>query len=84
MHHGVVYRHARILGCHRITCPKRFSVDVVHGLHGVAGHGDVLGVIRCPASLLPHLVEVAAGAHEAANHGCNDGHKQQNGGCNAN
>lgn len=39
----------------------------------------MLGFIRCPPSLLSSLVEVAAGAHEAANHCRNDGHEQQNG-----
>lgn len=39
-----------------------------------------LTIIRCPAPLLPSLVEVTAGAHEAAHHGGNDGHKQQDGG----
>lgn len=36
-------------------------------------------IIRRPAPLLPSLIEVTAGTHEATNHGCNDGHKQQNG-----
>lgn len=39
-----------------------------------------LTIIRCPAPLLPSLVEVTAGAHEAADHGRNDRHKQQDGG----
>ncbi len=39
-----------------------------------------LTIIRCPAPLLPSLVEVTAGAHEAADHGRNDGHKQEDGG----
>lgn len=36
-------------------------------------------VERRPAPLLPSLVEVAAGAHEAADHGGNDDHKEENG-----
>lgn len=39
-----------------------------------------LTVKRCPAPLLPSLVEVAAGAHEAADHGGNDDHKEEDGG----
>lgn len=39
-----------------------------------------LTIIRCPAPLLPSLVEVTAGAHEATDHGRNDGHKQEDGG----
>lgn len=42
-----------------------------------------LTIIRCPASLLPSLVKIAAGAHEAAHHGGNDGHEQEDGGGNA-
>lgn len=42
-----------------------------------------LTIIRCPAPLLPSLVEVTAGAHEAADHGRNDRHKQEDGGSNA-
>lgn len=34
----------------------------------------------CPAPLLSPLVEVAAGAHEAAHHGGDDGHEQEDGG----
>ena len=41
--------------------------------------GSSLTVVRCPTSLLPALVEVTAGAHEAAHHGGNDGYKQQDG-----
>lgn len=42
-----------------------------------------LTIIRCPAPLLPSLVEVTAGAHEAADHGRNDRHKQEDGRGNA-
>lgn len=37
-------------------------------------------LIRCPAPLLPSLVEVTTGAHEATDHGRNDADKQENGG----
>lgn len=49
LHHGVLRGHARVLGRHRITCMwifrrcQWFSISVIHGLHRVAGHGDVLG-----------------------------------------
>lgn len=49
LHHWVLRGHARVLGRHRITCVwilrrcQRFSISVIHGLHWVAGHGDVLG-----------------------------------------
>lgn len=36
-------------------------------------------VVWRPTPLLSALVEVAAGAHEAAHHGSNDGYKQQYG-----
>lgn len=39
-----------------------------------------LTVVRCPAPLLPPLVQVAAGAHEAADHGRDDRHEQEDGG----
>lgn len=39
-----------------------------------------LTIVRCPAPLLPSLVEVTAGAHEAADHGRDDRHKQEDGG----
>lgn len=57
-----------------------FSISVIHGLHRVTGHGDLLGIKRCPPPLLSPLVEVTAGAHEAAHHGRDDGHKQEDGG----
>lgn len=38
-----------------------------------------LTIIRCPAPLLPSLVKVTAGTHEAADHGRNDGHKEEDG-----
>lgn len=40
----------------------------------------MLSLIRCPPSLLPSLVKVTTGAHEAADHCSDDGHEQQNGG----
>lgn len=49
LHHRVLRVHARILGCHWITCmwivrgSQWFSISVIHGLHWVAGHGDLLG-----------------------------------------
>lgn len=42
--------------------------------------GRPLTVERCPPPLLSPLVEVTAGAHEAAHHGGDDGHKQEDGG----
>lgn len=39
-----------------------------------------LTIKRCPPPLLPSLVEVTAGAHEAADHGGDDHHKEENGG----
>lgn len=49
LHHWVLRGHSGVLGRHRITCMwvlrrcQRFSISVIHGLHWVAGHGDVLG-----------------------------------------
>lgn len=87
MHHGIWLGHTGILWCHWIagggvlrTHPHWFPVGIVHGLHRVAGHGDVLSIVGCPAPLLSSLVQVAAGAEEAADHGSNDGHKEQYGG----
>lgn len=39
-----------------------------------------LTIKRRPPPLLPSLVEVTAGAHEAADHGGDDHHKEENGG----
>lgn len=39
-----------------------------------------LTIVGRPAPLLPPLVEVTAGTHEAADHRRDDGHKQENGG----
>lgn len=118
LHHRVLRGHAGVLGRHWITWmwilggSQWFSISIVHGLHWVAGHGDLLGcmlkskhcfkpegfvvvctstdikstdltIIRCPAPLLPSLVEVTAGAHEAADHRRDDGHKQEDGRGNA-
>lgn len=58
---------------------QRLAVSVIHGLHRVAGHWDVLGVIGSPATLLSLLVKVTAGTHEAAHHGSNDSHEEQDG-----
>lgn len=49
LHHGVLRRHARVLGRHRIARmrilgrPEWFSVGVVEWLNGVARHWDLLG-----------------------------------------
>ncbi len=49
LHHRVLWGHARVLGRHWITRvwilrgSQWFSVSVIHGLHWVAGHGDLLG-----------------------------------------
>lgn len=40
----------------------------------------ILAIEWCPGPLLPSLVEVAAGAHEAADHGGDDDHEEENGG----
>lgn len=37
----------------------------------------VLTLVRAPPSLLPALVEVTAGAHEAADHCGDDGHEEE-------
>lgn len=85
MHHGIVWRHAWILRGHGvarmgIVCwSQGFPVGIIHGLHRITGHGDVLGLVRCPASLLPSLVKVTAGAHEAADHCSDDSHEQKDG-----
>src|SRR4029434_3255920 len=51
-HHWVLLRHARVvLGGHRVPhggvevvrVPHGLPKGVVHGLHGVTGHGDLLG-----------------------------------------
>lgn len=107
LHQCVLRGHAGILWRHRITrvwilgMSQWFSISVIHGLHWVTGHGDLLGwgtkkmlscedriillwlgltIKRCPPPLLSPLVEVTAGAHEAAHHGRDDGHKQEDGG----
>lgn len=46
----------------------------------LSAHQTGLTIKRCPPPLLSPLVEVTAGAHEAAHHGRNDGHKQEDGG----
>lgn len=49
LHHRVLWGHAGVLGRHWITCmwilrgSQWLSISVIHGLHGVAGHGDLLG-----------------------------------------
>lgn len=40
----------------------------------------ILAIEWCPGPLLPSLVEVAARAHEAADHGGDDDHEEENGG----
>lgn len=48
LHHWVLWRHARILGRHRVTNgwilwgANWFTISIVHGLNRVAGHGDLL------------------------------------------
>lgn len=54
-----------------------FPICIVHGLHWVGSHGDVLGVIGSPAALLSSLVKVTAGTHKAADHGSDDSHKEE-------
>lgn len=46
----------------------------------VAIKSRALTIVRRPAPLLPSLVQITAGAHEAADHGGNDGHEQEDGG----
>lgn len=46
----------------------------------LSAHRTGLTIKRCPPPLLSPLVEVTAGAHEAAHHGGDDGHKQEDGG----
>lgn len=85
VHHGILCGHSRILGGHWITHvwivggSNRFSISIIHGLHWIAGHRDLLDFIWCPASLLPSLIEVAAGTHEAAHHGSDDCYEQEDG-----
>lgn len=49
LHHRILRGHSRILWRHWITCvwilrgSQWFSIGVIHGLHWIVGHGDLLG-----------------------------------------
>lgn len=48
LHHRVMRRHASVQWRHWITCmwilrgSQWFSISIIHGLHWIAGHGDLL------------------------------------------
>lgn len=73
-HHRIL-RHHWISRIFRMT--NWFTISVIHVLHWIAGHWNVLGFIRSSAPLLASLVKITTGTHEATDHSCNCGHKEQ-------
>lgn len=80
-HHRILVRDTWVLRHHWksmiIRMSNGFTISIVHMLHRIAGHWNVLGFIRTSATLLAALVKVTTGTHEATDHGCYSSHKEQ-------
>lgn len=82
-HHRILVGDTWILRHHWISRIIRmsngFTRSIVHVLHRIPGHWNMLGFIRSSAALLAALVQVTTGTHEATDHGGYSSHKEQDG-----